>query len=177
MNCRTVCKQLTTLSLLLLTLLGSATASAFNEDSKQPINISANRAEGDEKKGITRYIGDVKIVQGSLTIKADEVTIGIKEDKVSHLIAVGKPASFQQHNAEQGLVVASAKRITYHIKAGHLQLAGNAKIDQPQASVSGEQIDYYTNEQRVTAVGEQNDSNEKGNGSGSRVKVVIPPIE
>lgn len=176
MNCRIKFKPLIILSFLLISGLLSPLALAFNEDSKQPINISANRAEGDEKKGITRYIGDVKIIQGSLTIKADEVTIGIIKDKVSHLIAIGNPASFQQQNSEQGLVVASAKRITYYIKAGHLQLAGAAKIDQPQASVSGEQIDYYTNEQRVTAVGdkEQNSNNPNGN---SRVKVVIPPIE
>lgn len=170
-------KRLIRLSFFIIAALLSTNGLAVSlEDNKQPINIAANRAEGDETKGITRYIGDVKITQGQLSISADEVIIGIKDEKVSHLIAIGKPASFQQKTPEQGLVVASAKRITYHIKAGHLRLAGDAKVDQPQASVSGEQIDYYTHEQRVTAVGNSKKDDQSKQGT-SRVKVIIPPIE
>lgn len=177
MSYRMTLKQRICLSLLVIAALFSTNGlTASLEDSKQPINIAANRAEGDEIKGITRYIGNVKITQGQLSISADEVIIGIKDKKVSHLIAIGKPASFQQKSPEQGLVVASAWRITYHIKAGHLKLAGNAKVDQPQASVSGEQIDYYTHEQRVTAVG-NNSKTSNNNDNTSRVKVIIPPVE
>ncbi|WP_351125661.1 LptA/OstA family protein, partial [Shewanella sp. T24-MNA-CIBAN-0130] len=48
--------------------LGSVSAWALPNDSQQPIHISADDAQLDDKKGVATYTGGVIITQGSMKI-------------------------------------------------------------------------------------------------------------
>jgi lipopolysaccharide export system protein LptA len=148
---------------------------------KQAIKISADSAERDEKSATTRYSGNVLIAQGSLKISAHEVTIVNSGDSVTHITAHGSPATFeQQPRSDAAPVTASANEIVYQIQDAQIHLQGRAKIFQAGRSVSGENIDYYIDQQRFTANSQnsngQNADNASENGEHqprSRVEVII----
>ncbi|MBP8024143.1 MAG: lipopolysaccharide transport periplasmic protein LptA, partial [Chromatiaceae bacterium] len=78
-------------------LLSSAPAWALETDQQQPLYLEADNAEMDEAKRLSLYSGSVIVRQGSLEIRADQVTIHHAEDKRPQLvIAIGKPASYKQ---------------------------------------------------------------------------------
>lgn len=160
---------------IVLSLFTANNALSLEGDKKQPIKISANSAERDEKRAITRYQGDVYMSQGSLKITAEEVVIANKGNAVTSITATGEPARFQQQPKKgEDPVIASANTVIYHIQKSQIQLDGSARIVQAGRSVSGDVIDYYIEQQRFSA--RSRNSGKKGtNGRPkSRVEVIIP---
>ncbi len=154
---------------LLLALAGTPQyAPALESDSEQPIRISADQAVRDEKKGFTVYRGNVRVVQGSIRIEADAVTIYHEREEADRIVAVGKPARMQQRpNPEKGTVHASALTIEYFKREERVHLQDQAYIEQDGSTVTGDTIDYFIREERVRADAARSRS-------GNRVEVVIP---
>lgn len=183
-------------AVLLLLLAVTITPAKAIENSatlNAPINIAADSAEQNEKKGITIYRGNVSIEQGSLTINADTVTIQTKNvsataasgdsanqtegdevientaRSVTTIIASGLPARFTQTPPGQSNAInASGNTIRYAIDTGVIQLEENASIDKLGSKVSGEKIEYFINEELVRAVADPSDKK-------TRVHTVIIP--
>ena len=159
-------------SLLYLVVLGTLGACklayALPDDRLQAIEITAERAERDEKAGYTVYSGDVILEQGSLHIEADKLTIFHDDEAADRIVAVGAPATLrQQPEIDKAFVTASAGRITYVKSRERVMLRKDATIEQDGAVVSGESIDYFMAEQRVRADAAPSDES-------ARVQVIIP---
>lgn len=153
---------------ILTLLLPPLVAQALPEDRDQPIRITADTAIRDEKQGFTVYEGNVVMVQGSLEIEADRLTIFHAQEQADKIIAEGLPAKMQQIPAiDEPLMRARAEIIEYYKLEDRVHLKIDAYIDQDGASVTGESIDYFITEQLVKA-----DSG--GARAGNRVQVVIP---
>jgi len=149
---------------MLLAALLPLFANALPDDREQAIYIQSDRAERDERSGTTVYTGDVQVQQGSMRISADKVTINMQGEEVSQITAAGKPATLQQQpSADREPVQAKANNIRYDVSAEILTLVDSASVTQDGATVSGERIEYFLQEQRVKASGKE------------RVKTVIPP--
>ncbi|HEY9037047.1 MAG TPA: lipopolysaccharide transport periplasmic protein LptA [Pseudomonadales bacterium] len=156
-------------ALLLLAGLSSLTH-ALPDDRDQPVRISADQAEQDEQRGITTYSGHVVISQGSIRMTADEVIIYSEQGEVSRMDARGTPAVLQQQpDANKGPVWARGKLVRYHLTDEHLELIGDASLEQENSTVRGERIDYYIQKRLVKAA-----SQSKGSDA-QRVEVVLPP--
>ncbi|MDH4039221.1 MAG: lipopolysaccharide transport periplasmic protein LptA [Gammaproteobacteria bacterium] len=154
---------------LLAALLSAGIAHALPEDRDQPIRITADTAIRDEKQGFTVYTGNVHMIQGSLDILADTITIFHETAQADKIVAEGKPAKMQQQPAvDEPLVKAEAEIIEYYKIEDRVHLKVNAHITQDGASVAGDTIDYYITDQLVKADSEQSPD-------GKRVQVVIPP--
>ena len=135
----------------------------------RPIRITADTAIRDEKQGFTIYSGNVHMIQGSMDIVADKVTIFHEAAQADKIVAEGKPAKMQQRPAiGEPMVQAQAEIIEYFKTEDRVHLRVNANIVQDGASMAGDTIDYYIADQLVKA-----DSNQAVNGN--RVQVVIPP--
>jgi lipopolysaccharide export system protein LptA len=144
-------------------------AHALNTDRTQAINIQANKYVSNEGTGVTVYEGAVQIDQGSLRILADSVTIERKDNKVSLIVAKGKPARFQQRPEEdQNLVIAEGFTIRYLVTNDRITLTENASLEQEGTTMTGESIDYDIAHSVVKA-------NSGKNGLQGRVQIVIPP--
>ncbi|MBX2807951.1 MAG: lipopolysaccharide transport periplasmic protein LptA [Cellvibrionaceae bacterium] len=152
----------------LLCLLAPIATLALPDDTEQPIYIASNSAVKDDKQGVTIYQGAVDITQGSMKIKADQVTIYSKNDTVNKIVATGTPATFkQQPAAHRGDVLAKGDRIEYQPKEKIITLLHNASLIQDDgSSISGNEIEYNIDATRAEA--KAGDSNE-------RVNVIIPP--
>ncbi len=163
-------QPLAALLLFAFMLCGTMGTHALPDDREQAIYIQSDRAERDERKGITVYTGDVEIDQGSLHISADRVTIRSADEQVSHLEASGTPARMQQKPAiDKEPVYARANTIRYDVDSEVLTLDGSASVTQEGAKMAGQQVIYYMREQRVQA-------SAAGTSTGqTRVQTVFPP--
>lgn len=148
--------------------LNSHSVTALQSDRRQPITIDANTAERDEIAGTTTYSGNVQMAQGSMRIDADEIIIHNTKNKVTKIVARGKPAQYQQKpNEKEGKVIAKAHILEYRIAQETLRLIKSASLQQEGTSLSGNRIEYDVRKSVVKASG----SNEQQ----ERVRMVIPP--
>lgn len=152
---------------LLALVLPAGPALALPGDRDEPIHITADKALRDEKKGVTIYTGNVVLVQGSMELEADKLTIYHTSEKADQMIAEGNPAKMrQQPEVDKAIVHAQGRVITYYGSEDKVNLRTNAKIDQDGAVVSGDSIDYFIAKELIEA--------QSGEGKGP-VSVTIPP--
>ena len=95
---------------ILVACLLPAGAFALPDDRDQPIHITADTAIRDEKQGFTVYSGNVHMIQGSMDIVADTLTIYHEKAQADKIVAEGKPAKMQQRPAVGDAPAASRSR-------------------------------------------------------------------
>lgn len=159
----------------LLPALLPATATALPSDKNKPINISSDTAEVDDKNGSSVYRGKVKMVQGSIKLKGDQITIFSNADGVTRLIAIGAPAHFQQRpEAGKALIHAYGNSIEYFVIDEKMKLKNQARLEQDNNVFTGERIDYDMQKRLVNAYGgSQNNSSTET----PRVNMIIQPAK
>ena len=129
---------------------------ALDDDRNQPIQIGSSSAFVDYKQGITTYKGDVLLSQGSLQIKADQITLYRNETGFQKLIATGSPASFQQTPAaEKPPIVAEAKQIDYDVRTEVLILKDEVFIKLEESTHRGARYEYNLVTQMLKASGDK----------------------
>lgn len=160
-------KRIGRLFLLTATCLTSTLSWALPEDVEQPVNISADNARFDEKSGEAVYRGSVVVIQGTLKVQGDTLTLRVDEQgALTTARTLGKPARYQQRtDPAKGLVNATADEIQFDHRTGTIILLGNALLKQDGASFSGPRIVYSTEKKQIEASGN----------SQQRVQLVFPP--
>ena len=101
-------------------------ATAAESDFSQPIDVSADRSEYNQKTGKQLLSGNVEIRQGSMLTKADSIDVVLADNKLSKIEGQGSPITFQQLNEEGELVTGSCDSISYDAVNGVLTMTGNA---------------------------------------------------
>ena len=144
--------------------VSSALVQALPNDKNQAVHISADRQEVDLKQGVVIYIGDVKLVQGTLEITADRIHVRKDKDQVEEsFTAEGNLAHYQQQpEAGKPIIHAEASTIHYNAKTEQLTLDKNVSIEQNGSVTKAGHVDYDTKSQTA-----------KFSGNG-RVETVIP---
>lgn len=154
-------------SALLLMLAIPGLAHALPEDAQQPIQITADNARFDEKSGEALYRGNVQIVQGTLRVNGDTLTLKVDADgNLQTARTLGKQAHYEQKtDPAKGLVKADANEIIFDNNTGVITLLGNAVLRQDSASFSGPRIVYSTVRKQIEATGDAT----------QRVQLTFPP--
>ena len=131
----------------------SGLAHALPSDSSQPINVKADSAEMDDKRGVAIYRGDVIITQGTLKITGDTVTITLdNEGDIDVFTSVGKPAYYEQLPAtNKEIVQAYGLTLQYFANTNKIIAIDQAKVIQQGNTFRGEKIVYDTEMEIVTA--------------------------
>lgn len=158
-------KKLTAITAL--AVFGIGQGHALPSDANQPIRLTADRATFSGQSGKTSYMGNVIITQGTLKIRADQLTVTLRDNRsIKNAAATGQPASFEQMISQQkGLAKGQAKKIDYNAITGIITLTGNAKLTQNGASFAGNTIRYSLKLGDVEA----------NSGGGQRVELIFPP--
>jgi lipopolysaccharide export system protein LptA len=142
--------------------------SAWAVDTDLPINIEADHATIDEKQGVSTYSGHVVLTQGGIKITADNLTVHQQQGQLTGITATGNPVRYFQKGETTELDIhGQANTMKYFATEQRLQLVDNAKLSQGGNSFSGNQIDYDTQREVVTAT-----VSETGK---QRVQVTIQP--
>jgi len=122
-------------------------------DLQQPIDVSADRSEYDDKAGTQKLIGNVEIRQGTMRITADIIAITLKDNALSRIDGTGSPIRYEQENEAGELLKGEAREVNYDAIGGPLVLSGAAKLSQPQRNIKSERIEFNVRTQTVSAEG------------------------
>jgi len=156
------------LALLILLAGGPAKVAALQSDKEQPVYIEADSVEIDDRNGVSKYLGKVKLSQGSMVLQADTITVHSPERKIRTVVAEGSPVRYQQRldrgNAE---VHGEAGTIEFDARSGILKLKDDAKLSRNGSVFTGSYIEYDSTKdvvQASTLIGTDN-----------RVRVILQP--
>jgi lipopolysaccharide export system protein LptA len=161
------------LCLALLPAIIPATATALPDDRSKPIHITSDTAEVDDKTGSSVYRGKVKMVQGSINLEGDQITIFSNANGVTRLVAIGVPAHFQQlPEVGKNMTHAYGNTIEYFVVDEKMNLKKQARLEQDTNVFTGERIDYDMKQRLVNAYGgSENNSTTQT----PRVNMIIQP--
>ena len=151
------------LALCLLPSLGWS----LSTDRNQPMLIEADRAELNDADGISVYRGNVKVIQGTLILTGETMTVHTKGDDVDKVIMDGKPATYKQRPDNKDKDVrAKALRMEYYTNPEYIILLKQAEVEQEGDTLRSERIEYDVAKDKVNA------GTDKPN---DRVRIVIQP--
>jgi lipopolysaccharide export system protein LptA len=126
---------------------------AFELNKNEPIYITSDWMEVDQKKSTITFTGRVVTVQGDMTMRSETLTAnyapGMKQ--IKQMVAEGKV------HATQCDRVATGEKIVFDDETKTITLTGNPVMRQGNSQVAGIRIIYYTEEDRsiVEGKGEQ----------------------
>jgi lipopolysaccharide export system protein LptA len=117
-----------------------------------PVTAKAKNQSVDGKTRTSIFINNVVIRQGSLEILADKVVADATAGKGKEvIIAIGRPASYQQRLEDGSLVTASANEIKYQVELQTISLKGKAAILQNDIKVNGDSIVFNMAKEQIMA--------------------------
>ena len=145
----------------------SLSAGAIDGDSDQPIQVEADTLEIRDNDNISVYTGNVSLVQGSMQIHSDKLTIHFNDNKELLLMQMsGTPATFRQLDNDNREMLGQARQLDYHEADSLLVLTGNARFESNGDLIEGSTIRINTRNDFVEA---------NGASAEERVRVVIQP--
>jgi lipopolysaccharide export system protein LptA len=118
---------------------------AFELNKKDPIYITSDWLEVDQRKNTITYKGRVVTVQADMTMRSDVLTAFYDEGmkQMQQLVAEGKV------NATQGNRVATGDKAIFDDKAKTVTLTGNPMMRQGNNQVTGTKIVYFIEQDRA----------------------------
>ncbi len=125
-------------------------AGGFEMNTNDPIFITADWMEVDQKKYVITYKGRVVMVQSEMTMRSDTLTAYYDPEmkRMSKIVAEGKV------NTTQGDRVATGEKVVYDDKAKTVTMTGNPVMRQGSNQVSGTKVIYYMEQDRAVAEGD-----------------------
>ena len=122
----------------------------FELNKKDPIYITSDWMEVDQKKNTITYKGRVVMVQAEMTMRS-EILIAHYDPEMksmSQIVAEGKV------NTTQGDRVATGEKAVFDDKAKTVTLTGNPVMRQGNNQVSGTRVIYFMEQDRAVAEGD-----------------------
>ena len=164
------------LALLLLcaACLGWAgSAQAERADRAKPINLESDRMHVDDVHKTSVFEGRVVMTQGTLSIRADKITVRQDQDGYQYGSATGHPATFRQkRDGADGYIQGEAERIEYNGKLDRVEFFNQARLlREPADEVRGNYISYDARTEYFSVSGGAG----PGSGPDGRVHAVIQP--
>jgi len=125
-------------------------SAAFEINKKDPIYITSDWMEVDQKKNTITYKGRVVTVQADMTMRSETLTAYYEPEmkQMKQIVAEGKV------NATQGNRVATGEKAVFDDKAKTVTLTGNPVMRQGNSQISGTKVVYFIEQDRATAEGD-----------------------
>jgi len=143
------------LVLLLMLLCACGNVCALNSDREKPIKVSADKVDVNQKNGVTRYSGNVKLIRGTLQINADELVVRYRAGNIETVSATGNPATLSQRLDRQNEnIFASAGRLHYHALKNEVDLFDRVAVRRGGDELHSEVAHYDIEKGELSARGE-----------------------
>jgi len=163
--------------LALLCLCGALAgpAQAERADRTKPINLESDSMRVDDAQKTSVFEGKVVMTQGSLTIRADRITVRQDKEGNQYGSASGNLASFRQkRDGTNEYIEGEAERIEYNGKIDKVEFFNRARLKrEPADEVRGNYISYDSRTEFFTVTGGAGAA--AGGSPGGRVHAVIQP--
>ncbi len=125
----------------------------FFGDSKDPVDITADKLDFDQKKRVAVFTGNVIARQAEASLEADtlKVVFAESDQALQEIIATGKEVVIK-FQGKKG----RCRKMHYYAGARKIILTGNPSIDDGKNVISGEEITFFIDEERsVVKSGQQ----------------------
>jgi lipopolysaccharide export system protein LptA len=128
----------------------SKNGTAFDFNKKDPIYITADWMEVDQKKNTITYKGRVVTIQNEMTMRSETLTAYYAPEmkQMKQIVAEGKV------NATQGNRVATGDKVVFDDQAKTVTLTGSPVMRQGNSQVSGVKVVYYIEQDKAIAEGD-----------------------
>ncbi len=122
----------------------------FEFNKKDPIYISSDWMEVDQKQNTIKYKGRVVAVQADMTMRSETLTAyyDVELKQMKQIVAEGKV------NVTQGARVATGDKAVFDDKAKTVTLTGSPVMRQGNNQVSGSKVVYYVEQDKAVAEGD-----------------------
>jgi len=130
-----------------------------------PVQISADRAEMDDRRGIGTYTGNVVVTRGDMTLWADRIVIHAPERRPTRIEAEGNPVRAEAPDLDNQPRVATALRMEYSIADDVLLLLREARVQTATEDARGDRISYDLTQDIIRIEGTPTE----------RVQIIIQP--
>ena len=129
--------------------------------SRAPIDITSDTVEGDTKKNLYTFKGNVVARRDDITLYANMLTILYDPEirEIKTVVATGNVKVVQQDRRATG------QKITFQQDENKIVLEGDAVLREGDNVIRGERVIYYIDEERSVVEG----------GKGGRVNTTITP--
>jgi lipopolysaccharide export system protein LptA len=136
-------------------LLPAGAAQAERADRSKPINLESDRMRVDDVQKTSVFEGSVVMTQGTLSIRADRITVRQDKDSYQYGTAIGHPAVFRQkRDGADGYIEGQADRIEYNGKLDRVEFFDHARLlREPADEVRGNYISYDARTEFFTVSG------------------------
>jgi len=153
-------------TIICFTLFYCPTSYALSSDANQPIDISSDEVDVNFKTGKRTFIGNVRLIQGSLKLRADRLDATYKDGALIKAVAKGRPAAFKQradgkNEDDEG----KGNTITLFQAKNTLELKQNALLKQQGNTAKGNYIYYNRSSGKLKVKGGVNASSGNSNKS------------
>ncbi|GBL32758.1 lipopolysaccharide export system protein LptA [Methylophilaceae bacterium] len=109
--------------------ISSSYVFAEKADRDKPIELESDTMTSDDSKNTSVYSGNVILTQGTLLIKADELTIREDNQGFQHSTSIGNPTTFKQkQEGKNEYIEGSAQRIEYDGRMDKVHLYSKAWV-------------------------------------------------
>lgn len=149
--------SLTTL-LALAAVAACAPAWAKSSDRSQPMDLTSNSNDCSvaDEGGPCVFTGNVRIVQGTLDVRAAKADVRRGGGDIQKVILTGTPVRLKQDLDSGGSIDATANTVDYNLQTETVVFTGNVQIDQPgRGTMSGGRIVYNMATGRVQGGGDE----------------------
>ena len=169
--------------ILLLGMVAAGGAYAEKADASKPTNIEANQMAYDDVKQINTFTGNVVLVRGTLTMKADRMVVMQDPAGYQYATLYAKPGAKttfrQKRDGGPNLWIEgeAADRIEYDNKSEVAKLYGNARVrlldgTKPTDEVEGEFISYDSKQEFYSV---NNTTSGPSRAGAGRIRATIQP--
>lgn len=148
--------SLTTL-LALAAALAATPAWAKSSDRNQPMDLTSNTQDCmiADDGGPCVFSGDVRIVQGTLDVRAAKADVRRGDGDIQRVVLTGSPVRLKQQLDDGGSIDATANTVDYDLQTETVVFTGNAEINQPgRGTMAGGRIVYNMATGRVQGGGQ-----------------------
>ena len=158
------------------TIISTIAPIAFSEeaDRDKAIEIESDTMTVDDAKGISIYKGDVILTQGTLIIRANELTVREDRQGFQHSTSIGNPTTFKQKmEGSDEYIEGKALRIEYDGHMDKIHLYEEAFVKRGDDEVWGDYIMYDATSEFAQALSRKDTGGSKKNKG--RTKAIIKP--
>jgi lipopolysaccharide export system protein LptA len=142
--------------LLLVAALTASTlpVAAAERVRSEPVHLRADRIEIDQKKGVSRYLGNVDLRQGALHVTAARAEARSRGDTLEFVTAEGAPLTFRDQPAGMDRPIEGvAQRLEYEALERRVHLYGNVEIRRGDDRIRADSLHYDIAADRAEAEG------------------------
>ena len=143
---------------------------AYGQSNSSPITVDADRVSVDLENYVRIFEGNVVVVRGTQTVRADRVELVEKESRIELLDAKGSPVEFRSEaDGESEGFTAQANRAVVNYLTDKAELSGDVRLVQGSMQMNAPMIFYDLAEGTLVTQGLDGAETE----SDSRTRVVI----